>query len=181
MADKQIDEIERERTLVSQEKVYSNKQLGESSTRGKQQDQTCYKCGGKYPHKSECPASGKECRKCRKIGHFAKVCKSKTSERSPRTPRRDHRDSRSKNFGVNNLEIIRDEATPPPERANTSTTKSLNSDYSDSHSRENCFTMSSKAKKIQNQTPVVNLQLNGVRIPFLVDTGATACEHIITS
>ena len=173
LADKQIDEIERERTLVSQEKVYSNKQLGESSTRGKQQDQTCYKCGGKYPHKSECPASGKECRKCRKIGHFAKVCKSKTSERSPRTPRRGHRDSRSENFGVNNLENIRDEATPPPERANTSTTKSLNSDYSDSDSSENCFTMSSKAKKIQNQTPVVNLQLNGVRIPFLVDTGAT--------
>ena len=41
---------------------------------------TCYFCGGNYPHQRSCPAKGKECMACHKIGHFAKVCKS--AERS---------------------------------------------------------------------------------------------------
>ena len=37
----------------------------------------CFNCGGEYPHKSVCPAKGKECRNCGKLNHFVKFCKSK--------------------------------------------------------------------------------------------------------
>lgn len=34
----------------------------------------CFSCGGIYPHKGQCPASGKECHSCGKKNHFAKFC-----------------------------------------------------------------------------------------------------------
>lgn len=36
----------------------------------------CFKCGGAYPHDSECKAQGKTCNKCGKPNHFAKFCRS---------------------------------------------------------------------------------------------------------
>ncbi len=45
---------------------------------------TCFKCGGTYPHKKDCPAKGKECHKCGKSGHFGRVCRS-DSERPKQT------------------------------------------------------------------------------------------------
>lgn len=41
---------------------------------------TCRNCGGPYPHATECPAKGKQCRNCKKLNHFERVCKSKKSE-----------------------------------------------------------------------------------------------------
>ena len=38
----------------------------------------CRNCGGQFPHQSECPAKGKECRSCGKMNHFARVCRSKS-------------------------------------------------------------------------------------------------------
>jgi len=32
-------------------------------------------CGGKFPHKTQCPALGKTCNKCSKKNHFAAICK----------------------------------------------------------------------------------------------------------
>lgn len=43
-----------------------------------QQNKTCYRCGGTFPHKSKpCPAKGQKCTVCSKIGHFGKMCRSK--------------------------------------------------------------------------------------------------------
>ena len=36
--------------------------------------QSCYHCGGDYPHKGKCPAKGATCNFCKKTGHFEKVC-----------------------------------------------------------------------------------------------------------
>ena len=36
---------------------------------------SCFRCGGKFPHKYQCPALGKTCNKCSKKNHFATVCK----------------------------------------------------------------------------------------------------------
>jgi hypothetical protein len=41
---------------------------------------TCGLYGGSYPHKHECPAKGRDCRKCGKSNHFAKVCRSTNQE-----------------------------------------------------------------------------------------------------
>ena len=32
----------------------------------------CFKCGGPYPHDSQCPAKDKRCNKCHKYGHYAR-------------------------------------------------------------------------------------------------------------
>ena len=37
----------------------------------------CFRCGGSYPHDSECPAMKKKCEKCLRCGHFAKLCHTK--------------------------------------------------------------------------------------------------------
>ena len=41
-----------------------------------QGNRNCWFCGGPFPHKTTCPATGKECRHCKKMGHFASVCRS---------------------------------------------------------------------------------------------------------
>ncbi|MEL6802271.1 MAG: RNase H-like domain-containing protein, partial [Bacteroidota bacterium] len=38
-------------------------------------NRTCFKCGGKFPHKNSCPAVGKTCIKCGKLNHFASQCR----------------------------------------------------------------------------------------------------------
>ena len=65
---------------------------GRSSYREGQQGMSknsCFKCGGEYPHTKICPAEGKICNNCKKIGHFAKCCRSQVSQ-SLRY-KRDHR------------------------------------------------------------------------------------------
>ena len=34
----------------------------------------CGLCGGPYPHKDQCPATGRRCLNCDKLNHFAKMC-----------------------------------------------------------------------------------------------------------
>ena len=41
---------------------------------------TCYYCGGPFPHLTPCPAKQKRCRLCQKTGHFAGVCESTNHE-----------------------------------------------------------------------------------------------------
>ena len=38
---------------------------------------SCYRCGGMFPHKNPCPAIGATCNNCHKFGHFARCCRSK--------------------------------------------------------------------------------------------------------
>ncbi|XP_014666498.1 PREDICTED: uncharacterized protein LOC106808332 [Priapulus caudatus] len=43
----------------------------------KEKTRQCYRCGGEFPHQSNCPAKGKMCSLCKKSNHFAKMCKSR--------------------------------------------------------------------------------------------------------
>ena len=64
----------------------------------KVQRKTCHYCGGTYPHKSQCPAKGKECRKCGKLNHFAKVCRGQKPPASkPSYPRHKRNEKTNKN------------------------------------------------------------------------------------
>ena len=54
---------------------------------------------GTYPHKSQRPAKGKECRKCSKLDHFAKVCrKQKPPASKPSYPRHKRNEKTNKNL-----------------------------------------------------------------------------------
>lgn len=168
LADQHTDAIEKHRQ--PEEKVYSNRKYQESAApTAKKQPQVCYYCGGDYPHKNQCPATGKECKNCCKIGHFARVCKSNPSGKQPPTLR-DTKQVRDQQYNsrVNNIkdEEKRDEA----ELGNRHKPTPPSTDESDSS--ENCFATSSTKKK-QKQIPMVKLKLKGVQVPFLVDTGAT--------
>lgn len=57
-----------------------SRQTQNASTRPQNPSNSCYFCGGSFPHQRTCPAKGKECKACHKIGHFARVCKSKGRE-----------------------------------------------------------------------------------------------------
>lgn len=49
----------------------------------KQNHDSCYNCGGQFPHdggQMSCPARGKTCRTCGKNNHFEKVCRSRNKE-----------------------------------------------------------------------------------------------------
>ena len=173
LSDKQTDEMEKESRPG--EKVYSNMQRREQRP-NKQRSKKCYTCGGSYPHVNECPALGKECRKCHKIGHFAVVCKSRPKGKHVIKPTKLHGTER-RDHKVNNLEHKHCGCAKKgvkTERSNASTPSSESSEESDTNtSREDCWAMSSNVHKKKKQPPVVKLKINGIKVPFLVDTGAT--------
>ena len=45
-------------------------------------NKTCFRCCGVYPHKVKCPAESKVCNKYKKVGHYAKCCKTKLTQES---------------------------------------------------------------------------------------------------
>ena len=56
-------------------------------------NKTCSRCGGIYPHKVKCPAESKVCNKCKKIGHYTKCCKRNLTQKSD-----NHKDNNKKNL-----------------------------------------------------------------------------------
>ena len=70
----------------------------------------CYNCGGEWPHKGQCPAHGKICKKCGRKNHFARVCKSKQLA-PPRISNKTYHggDNKAKPNKVRNIEEQNDE------------------------------------------------------------------------
>ena len=55
---------------------YRSSKNGHLNRRGmRNNNKTCFRCGGAYPHIVKCPAESKVCNKCEKLGHHAKCCK----------------------------------------------------------------------------------------------------------
>ena len=58
------------------------KEIGKGGYLGKKSSQystqkTCFRCGGSYPHTTQCPARGKTCNHCHRKNHFERVCQNK--------------------------------------------------------------------------------------------------------
>ena len=164
ISDHHAEEMEKQHR---QETVYQNTRRNFPPTdKGTKQSQTCYNCGGTYPHQGRpCPATGKACHNCLKTGHFARVCKSehKQPTRKPRAPQNQYQSQANK---LNALNQDPQHQTLPPE-----TTAQGPSEDSNSDSSENVFAVS-KPKK-GKQPPMTKLKINGVRVEFLIDTGAS--------
>ena len=75
----QINKVGRGRAGSHRFESESESRSGKPRKRSKssRREKTCYKCGGLFPHKGDCPAKDKTCDKCKKVGHFAKVCHTK--------------------------------------------------------------------------------------------------------
>ena len=73
-----------------QETVYENTRHNfPPMDKGTKQSQTCYNCGGTYPHEGmPCRVTRKACHNCLKTGHFVRDCKSEHKQpfRKPRAP-----------------------------------------------------------------------------------------------
>ncbi|XP_053380302.1 uncharacterized protein K02A2.6-like [Mercenaria mercenaria] len=81
LSDKHASEIEHG-TSESANKVtkrkFTPKKITANKPNVKQKQRKCRNCGFEYPHKTKCPAQGKECLYCHKKNHFESVCRSKT-------------------------------------------------------------------------------------------------------
>ena len=164
ISDHHAEEMEKQHR---QETVYQNTRRNFPPTdKGTKQSQTCYNCGGTYPHQGRpCPATGKACHNCLKTGHFARVCKSehKQPSRKPRAPQNQYQSQANK---LNALNQDPQHQTLPPETTAQSPPEDSNSDSS-----EDVLAVS-KPKK-GKQPPMTKLKINGVRVEFLIDTGAS--------
>jgi hypothetical protein len=71
LADQQALDMEkcvREVNKLSFKKTFQKKH---SVVLSKKPNSTCYFCGGRFPHNTECLAKNKKCNNCGKIGHFS--------------------------------------------------------------------------------------------------------------
>ncbi|XP_077864573.1 uncharacterized protein LOC144350094 [Saccoglossus kowalevskii] len=82
-ADEQTSEIERQQSnVVSYKSTKSHDDRQNMKFRANNRSGQCGLCGGKFPHRGDCPAKGKRCHNCDKLNHFSKVCRSKQKNRS---------------------------------------------------------------------------------------------------
>ena len=58
------------KTPVQRQETVVSKQSSASDSR----KQSCFNCGGAWPHVGVCPAKNRKCNKCKQIGHYGKVC-----------------------------------------------------------------------------------------------------------
>lgn len=108
-----------------------------------------FKCGGRFPHKGQCPAIGKKCNECHQMGHYAVCCplrgKSKQGGGKPDGP------SSHKN--------IRTVAQETP---------------ADDGDENYLFTVTKRVKKC---APRAEIQINGNAVSMIIDS--VAAENII--
>jgi hypothetical protein len=75
--------------------------------------QTCYRCGGEFPHRGQCPAEGRECSYCGRQNHFAKVClrrlhTQEISRQSETTPNANDRPEATHTGEINSVDHVDD-------------------------------------------------------------------------
>ena len=83
--------------------------------KGTKQSQTCYNCGGTYPHEGmPCRVTRKACHNCLKTGHFVRDCKSEHKQpfRKPRAPQNQYQSHANR---LNPLNQDPQHQTLPPE------------------------------------------------------------------
>ena len=132
---------------LQDESVHNIRNQTSRTTESKQSTTKCRKCGLTWPHKTgPCPAKGQTCRKCGKPNHFARMCLSKTATKHPQPPKGHGKKSRIRQVSVQE-----------------SDTSSSDDEY--------LYTLGQGATSAK--TPTVPVQISGVAVDMIVDTGAS--------
>ena len=111
----------------------------------------CRNCGSAWPHKDGlCPTKGRTRRKCGKPNHFAKVCF------TPQNKRQNPRQTRAHQ----------------PHPTAKSSVRQISQDQSSPRSDDEYLYTLDQDSMTNSKTPLVNVEVNGVPIEMIVDTGA---------
>ncbi|KAK3103818.1 hypothetical protein FSP39_022146 [Pinctada imbricata] len=154
IANKQADKMRKsEETNAVRQKPFSKPNIKQSNSQSKERKkQKCRNCGGRYPHRSSCPAFVQICDYCNKENHFASQClKRKTRER--RKVQNVDENSASSSDGENSFTSSKSE--------DETTTKGA---YS--------FGVKAKVHQI-GKLPKTEIRLNDHKIKIIVDTGSS--------
>ena len=119
------------------------------------EEQSCYFCGGPYPHKGSCPASNKKCNYCERIGHYEKMCHQRKRDRDKSAKDRNSRD---------------DSKLPQKEERKESARR-IEIDDSDSDSEFVFFTESKASSK--SSIPAATINISNAPVRTLIDTGTS--------
>lgn len=130
---------------------------------------SCFRCGGKFPHKTQCPALGKTCNSCSKKNHFATVCKTRQKRGGNPKPLNSLNDTHSPSQLYESLEPLHlDETlfTMSFDENKAVCDKGTESRSVSDQSDERVF----KVNKADFDATVL---VESIRVNFLVDTGAS--------
>lgn len=72
VADVNLTRRQTEKTREFGKSTFSKRKSSQNQT-----FQTCFRCGGVYPHTGRCPATGQKCDRCQKQGHFERCCRTR--------------------------------------------------------------------------------------------------------
>ena len=132
---------------LQDESVHNIRNQTSRSTESKQSTTKCRKCGLTWSHKTgPCPAKGQTCRECGKPNHFARMCLSKTATKHPQ---------------------------PPKGHGKTSRIRQVSVQESDTSSSDDEYLYTLGQGVTSAKTPTVPVQISGVAVDMIVDTGAS--------
>jgi transposase InsO family protein len=167
-------------SIKVQQKVGSRNKGQGQGRQGQTSGQTCYQCGGKYPHKggqSSCPAAGQSCNTCGGKGHFARCCKT----REPRTCRQTHRSKQQSSgershFAGSTKSHVHNVVMPTAECGKPSGTCQADKCDVDGHVVPHDPDYDDYVFALDNdrpaQQPKVQLEIAGTVVTFIIDSGA---------
>ena len=75
------------RHMTGSQQDYGSENINFTASHRRPQNQTCWNCGGSWPHRNgqrSCPARDKSCTNCGKFDHFHSVCRSKQKSHQQR-------------------------------------------------------------------------------------------------
>ena len=127
---------------------------GNERETGHESGQSCFNCGNSYPHPGgmkSCPAQGKRCSSCGKDNHYSRLCLSSGSGSEKKVPRGKPRHRRQRHHAS---ALDDPESDSGPE-----------SDFT--------FTLGACVAVNQRKTPSTTVTVQGSKINFMVDTGAS--------
>lgn len=156
-------------SYTSRQKQNQGQKFDKAAQNKLMEEGKCFRCGGYYPHKNEqCPAKDIQCYKCGNIGHFRRFCLTK----DPSTNFKNAKTSSSK-----------------PHQKKTDTDMKLDkilkfldaNNHSSSEEDNQTWRITKRIRKIKpglRPPEQIELDTNGSKIEYCIDTGSSSCNII---